>query len=413
MRLPSKRRTLVWGGPPAVLALAVVAWAAAQHLRPASPTVPLVVRDSLGVKVVESRAPQWGSEQAWTLDPVPLLDLAQSGAGEAHQFHRVADMLRTHDGTLVVSNGGTGQVRTFDATGRALRSFGGPGDGPGEFWSLGVLADRGAGRVTAFSFGRATALNLDSGLVRVVPAPARPFRSPASNPFTWGIGSPELDVPLVVSRLHRPQLPVVRWDDDGFADTVAVVQGSESFVEWFGEDVIDARPIMGRTTHLAPTPEGDLVVGEGEALEFRRLAGRDGTVALVARILGVDLAVSEREVARERELRLGPSPSTLVRRIVERLPDPVARPAYQRILVDGVGNVWAGEFLGLLRRDAGQKWYVWDGDGAWLGIVEAPERFELFRVGADETLGVWRDDNDVEHPQVLRLIKPAGLGRGD
>ena len=285
MRLPSKRRTLVWGGPPAVLALAVVAWAVAQHLHPVSPTVPLVVRDSLGVKVVESRAPQWDGEQAWTLDPVPLLDLAESGMGEAHQFHRVADMLRTDDGTLVVSNGGTGQVRTFDATGRALRSFGGPGDGPGEFWSLGVLADRGAGRLTAFSFGRATALDLDSGLVRVVAAPARPFRSPASDPFTWGIGSPELDVPLVVSRLHRPQLPVVRWDDDGFVDTVAVVQGSESFVEWIGEDVIDARPIMGRTTHLAPTQEGDLVVGEGEALEFRRLAGGDGAVALVARIL--------------------------------------------------------------------------------------------------------------------------------
>ena len=118
--------------------------------------------------------------------------------------------------------------------------------------------------------------------------------------------------------------------------------------------------------------------------------------------------MSERDVARERELRLGPSPSTLVRRIVERLPDPVAKPAYQRMLVDGEGNVWAGEFLGLLRRDVSQKWYVWDGDGAWLGIVEAPERFELFRVGTDEVLGVWRDDNDVEHPQVLRLIKPAG-----
>lgn len=177
-------------------------------------------------------------------------------------------------------------------------------------------------------------------------------------------------------------------------------------VELSGDDVIDARPIMGKTTHLSPTPDGDLVVGTGEMLEHKRLAQGGSEVVLVARVLGVDLTASKREVASERELRLGPNPSPLVRSIVERLPNPATKPAYQRMLVDGAGNVWAGEFLGLLRRDASQKWYVWDADGVWLGIVKTPQRFELFRVGVDEALGVWRDGNDVEHPQVLRLNKP-------
>ena len=76
--------------------------------------------------------------------------------------------------------------------------------------------------------------------------------------------------------------------------------------------------------------------------------------------------------------------------------------------VDIEGNVWAGEFLGLARYDEAQEWYVWDSSGVWLGKVQTPARFELMRVGADEVLGVWRDVNDVEHPQVLRLVKGGG-----
>ncbi len=68
--------------------------------------------------------------------------------------------------------------------------------------------------------------------------------------------------------------------------------------------------------------------------------------------------------------------------------------------------MWAGEYLGLARRDEPQTWYVWDASGVWLGTVETPARFELMRVGRDEVLGSWRDLVDVEHPVVL------GLGKG-
>ena len=47
-----------------------------------------------------------------------------------------------------------------------------------------------------------------------------------------------------------------------------------------------------------------------------------------------------------------------------------------------------------------------DSSGAWLGVVETPARFELMRIGLDEVFGVRRDLDDVEHPQVLRLVKP-------
>ena len=41
-----------------------------------------------------------------------------------------------------------------------------------------------------------------------------------------------------------------------------------------------------------------------------------------------------------------------------------------------------------------------------VGVVDRPARIELMRVGADEMFGTQRDVDDVEHPQVLRLVKP-------
>ena len=161
-------------------------------------------------------------------------------------------------------------------------------------------------------------------------------------------------------------------------------------------------------TYVVPTGRGEVVVGLADGLEYSILDGQSGRVRLIARIPGIPLAVTEEEVDRELQVRMGPNPTPYVRDLVDRLPFPTEKPAYQRMLLDAEGNVWAGEYLGLVRRYESQDWYVWDSSGVWLGVVETPARFELMRVGVDEVFGVWRDLNDVEHPQVLRLVKPQG-----
>ena len=35
--------------------------------------------------------------------------------------------------------------------------------------------------------------------------------------------------------------------------------------------------------------------------------------------------------------------------------------------------------------------------------MEAPESFLIWDIGMEEVLGVWYDELDVQHPQVLRL----------
>ena len=387
----------------AVVVAAVVVSGCAGESAPAS-----VVRDSLGVRIVESPAPAWSAEAAWWIEEVPLVDLSSSGAGEEHFFYRVRDVLRVADGRLIVGDGASNEVRIYDVSGRFVRSFGGEGDGPGEFQYLAPLTLLRNGRVVVQDYtdgGRGAEFDLVSGLVSSFRRPRMigPLRQPATSEFLWGIDEMSGFLKVVGSQgLKRPLATIVRLSDDrASSHTVAVVPGREVFI---APDA-DAGPPMGRQLHAVPTGDGELVIGTADRLEYSKLDGATGALRMIARIPGVSLAVSRQELDRERRVRLGPDPRPHILEIFELLPEPAEKPAYQQVLVDVEGNVWAGEFLGLARRHDSQKWYVWDSSGVWLGIVETPARFELMRVGGDEVFGVRRDFDEVESPQVLRLHK--------
>ena len=366
-------------------------------------------RDSLGVTIVESVAPAWDVHDAWRIEEAPLVDLAETGAGEMHLFFGVRDVLRTRGGLLAVADGGSQEIRIYDANGRHLRTFGGAGEGPGEFRSLWHLVSTHSGTLLGLDYavGRPGAeFDVETGLVGTfrLPGEANPVRHPVPSDFVWGLdaGYTVQDDDLE-GGLQRHPATIVRVSADRTnARPVATVPGWEHVVVPEG----DAIPLMPRMTLVTPTDGDEAVVGIADGLEYFVLDAETGDVRRIATILGVSLAVTADEVDRERQARLGPSPSPFSRDLLARLPVPSEKPAYQSMLVDTDGNVWAGEFLGVARRDEPQQWYVWDESGVWLGVVETPARFELMRVGSDEALGVRRDMNDEEHPQALRLVKP-------
>ncbi|HSG07339.1 MAG TPA: 6-bladed beta-propeller, partial [Longimicrobiales bacterium] len=124
--------------------VAVAAWALVVPLASAcagaeasGPAV--VVRDSAGVTVVESRRPAWGAGEAWLLSPRPLLVLGgQEEAG--HDLYRVRGALWLGDGRIVVADAGSAELRFFDTAGRLVRVAGGRGGGPGEYRFLSFMA---------------------------------------------------------------------------------------------------------------------------------------------------------------------------------------------------------------------------------------------------------------------------------
>lgn len=62
-----------------------------------------------------------------------MLDLGTADGEEPYLFDRVENAVRLGDGTIVVANAGTQQIRWFDSTGRFVRTVGRKGGGPGEF----------------------------------------------------------------------------------------------------------------------------------------------------------------------------------------------------------------------------------------------------------------------------------------
>src|SRR5690606_5816123 len=94
-----------------------------------------IVRDSAGVRVVRNLAPAWSgsAEDAWSLSLEPILEIGVLEGDPAYMFSQMRGPRRLSDGSIVVLDGATSEVRIFDAEGRHLRTFGRKGQGPGEF----------------------------------------------------------------------------------------------------------------------------------------------------------------------------------------------------------------------------------------------------------------------------------------
>ncbi|MYA64676.1 MAG: hypothetical protein F4139_02015 [Gemmatimonadetes bacterium] len=134
------------------------------------------VRDSTGIMIAENPRPGADTRLGWTVSAEPLVSIGTAGGESAFQLHRVADATRLADGRIVVANGGSLELLVFDAEGGHLDSWGGEGEGPGEFQELNrvrpwrgdslIAADPRQGRVSIFDsrgrHGRTIALLAES-----------------------------------------------------------------------------------------------------------------------------------------------------------------------------------------------------------------------------------------------------------
>jgi hypothetical protein len=59
------------------------------------------------------------------------------------------------------------------------------------------------------------------------------------------------------------------------------------------------------------------------------------------------------------------------------------------------------------------SWRVFDKAGKWLGTVTLPARFNPMDIGTDYVLGLWRDEDDVEHVRMYRLNTSEGTPKPD
>ncbi|MCY3679741.1 MAG: hypothetical protein OXH66_19425 [Gemmatimonadetes bacterium] len=364
-----------------------------------------VQRDSAGITIVESFAPAWGDSARWRVGVEPLLDLAESGAGDAHYFNSVRDVRRLPDGGIVVANRGSVEIRKFSADGEFVGSAGGSGEGSGEFTNLQQIELAGDSLLGLDWDGRMAIFGRDLGLVHTM------WPDPGVSKVRYlsdGIMVVEILVPeLGTVGLARWPSVLVLFDLEGVAvDTIGWTPGFEEYAN----DILSMAPLFGKSSVL--DSHGDRIfVGSSDHMQIEELNTSGDTVRIL-RIPDYPLALTAEQVRAERDARLDislpPGVSSLPPHYVEAvedLPSQETRPAYAGMLVDATGATWLQRFRGLSERDGPELWLVLGPEGDWLGSVEIPEDFWVTDIGVDEILGIWTDELDVQHPQVRHLAR--------
>ena len=142
------------------------------------------------------------------------------------------------------------------------------------------------------------------------------------------------------------------------------------------------------------------------------LYARDGSLKRILRRARTPLPVTPEAIAAYREAhqrgRVGSGPQgevdAAMARALDSAPWPKSLPAYDRLMVDGTGNIWAREYA--LRRGQSESWNIFDEGGSWLGSVQTPAGFRAEQVGATWILGVWQDAEGSEQLRMYPIVKP-------
>lgn len=158
-----------------------------------------------------------------------------------------------------------------------------------------------------------------------------------------------------------------------------------------------------------------LTLGEDQGPEIREYDYSSGLLRRVIRLAEPPSAPSLDDLDRLVEFELDPfdMPDTTRARITDsrtrryqKMPFPEIMPVFSRLLVDEVGWLWAE----LYRFDVHQpvRWLVFSPNGEGRGSVDMPPDLDLWQIGLDFVLGVWRDEHEVEY-----VRRHALIGRSD
>lgn len=334
-----------------------------------------LVRDSAGVSIAMSRSPAWGLEAAWRLT-APSATI-RGADGSPFPLNRVTDAHRFPDGRILILDGGASELRFHDATGRHLRTVGGPGRGPGEYRSLdGVAVIDDSLWIYDQALGRVSVLDPDGRYVRSLRLeptgdPRRPLRFyRLAGSLDGGLVLMSRALPASGPPSVRPAVENLVYSRRGLlVDSIALASRGD-----------------GRERRDPPLPpEPGLARPAAGALANGLLYHSDpGTL---------QVAVYDHHSGLRRIIR------------AETTSLPELKPAYShRVVVSERGRVWIQKYTRSRSRGPAD-WLVFDSDGRWLGVVESPRHeditsFEIHQVGPWGALAVWRDRNDVERAGV-------------
>ena len=314
-------------------------------------------------------------------------------------------MVRLADGSLVVADDTWLQIRLYSPEGSFVRVTGRDDEGPGEF-SGGIEQMVGAAGDTVWVLdwdGRVSVFGPNLALARTFN-----LLSNASSIYDLGDGSMAVEYisPFwtrdAIGAIRNPTV-LWRFDVEGTRlDSIAATEGYDEYVvQRPNGNTASVSPLFRKEAQVA-SHAGSIFVGNAEFMEVEERT-REGDLVRILRIPDYPLSLSRSALRAEREAYLDGRSSSLLHEAAERTPASGTRPAYSRMIVDLSGAVWLQQYRGESEAEEPDRWLVLAPDGTWLGTVDLPDRFRIVDIEMDAVLGVWYDELDVQHPQVLRL----------
>ncbi len=378
-----------------------------------APSAMASVRDSAGVRIVESTLGMWQEGDAWTVAPTPRVDIGGVEGDPTQQLFGVGDAHRLPDGRIVVANYGSQELLFYDPDGAHLLTAGGRGGGPGEFQTMGgieiwrdslVVTNRRPHTLAFYDLGgrfvRSTRYQATPAGVfadgTVLATQTNFFEEPKDGMF-------------------RPSSILLRYSNEGESvDTIGSMPGTESYMRISDQSISILRLPFTRSTWTFV--RGDRFYVAANDTYKIDIFGADGTLQASIRKSLENLVATEADLEAYIETRLRDAGDDERRRqsvqALRNVPMPKTFPAFGwnstgrtvPVLVDDTDHLWVLEYN--RPGDEEYRWSIFDPEGRLLGEVVFPVVLEPMHIGDDFVLGEWRDEFDVEHVRLYRLIKP-------
>lgn len=366
--------------------------------------------DSAGVSIVHYPSLPSVENSRLAIADEPELTLGHEGGEPAYEFFTIAGVVRLGDGSLVVANAGTMELRVFSPDGRFLGAFGGRGEGPGELSFMRGLWITGGDSLVVWDGQSKFNLFSPSGeFVRTghfIGTPFTGFRSwfwvrgvladgrvigshfPLSRPTT---GVPERGTEL----LAFTNLAVAQWD------SVRVTPSDEMIGATFGPGSFASA--AGSTVALVDGADFRIELYDASGHLFTMISASFPDIPVTSSVLDAYVESFVEQLP-------APTPEVIRDRLYSAPLAPVL-PKVRAVFVDSDDRIWVERF-----DEVGSPkslWEVFERDGTWIGRIGMPDGFVRhpvprlapgFSERSERFSGVWMDpDSGVETVRVYRV----------
>ena len=366
---------------------------------------------------VNNREPAWTRSTRWTLSRSPVVEVGGRGRSGPDAVLKVAGVVRLDDGSVVVANGASAELKYFDRGGARIATAGGEGWTPGSFRVLGWIQPLETGGIVAYDESKRSLSVFDeTGMYQRA---LMEGYDPRANGAFLAIAGVFEDESVLIHQSRLDEKPHgLQRSDDWFVrvpklGVPAAVTGAFPGTEIVRRTFINARdfsrPPFGRALHAAVSPNRFYV---GDDAEYVVSAfSPQGTLLHRVRLEGAERPITPEVIDEYVKVRMMPH-AQLDRKSQEvELRAAVTHatlPAFSSLRSDPDGNLWARDFDVALPGDRSERWNVFDANGLYLGALEMPKGFSLLTVGIDYIGGVAKDRFGTEQVRIYELKKPHG-----